>query len=418
MIDFIKLNVSYLNESDLLNNSAIEWKQDLIRSTGELEYPIKGKYFNLDIKINPTRIEIAGSIHRLWNLIKTSQNQNYNDFNFSEIVEMVCHLNDVFTLDPYKTIIENLEIGLNIHTAKGPEQILNENLIVWRNMTPTRNKSFKGKGKYFDFETSQYYFKIYDKGKQYEQPHNILRVECKIIRNEFLRRSSIRTLSDLAKQDVISSLLHFLYHSFDMCILVDKPSPTAPINSNHKEIFIEGINPYTWQSLKGMNKKRFKERFYQTLELHELHTIKREIREKLESKGNELLGCYEMNNFQNKTPTSKKGEVLQNEAYIYTQTLTPRKCKITGIDISHQKGDSKFLSMATIRTLSETEPETFKYLLLNFSPKKPNMLTREKLWMEIAHNIRNRDSNKRHELIRKTLLYKNSLFPISNSMMQ
>ena len=48
----------------------------------------------------------------------------------------------------------------------------------------------------------------------------------------------------------------------------------------------------------------------------------------------------------------------------------------------------------------------------NFSPKEPERMSFDKLCLEIAHNIRNRDSNKRHEIIKKTEYYRNSFFPI------
>ena len=104
--------------------------------------------------------------------------------------------------------------------------------------------------------------------------------------------------------------------------------------------------------------------------------------------------------------------MLRIEPYIYIQNVTLRKCIVTGIDITYQKGESKFLSKLSIKRIYETEPETFKTLLSNFSPKEPERMSFDKLCLEIAHNIRNRDSNKRHEIIRKTELYRNSFFPL------
>ena len=120
-----------------------------------------------------------------------------------------------------------------------------------------------------------------------------------------------------------------------------------------------------------------------------------------------------MNDFQYIESNSQKDEMLRNEPYIYIHNVAPRKCKITGIDITHQKGESKFLSQASIKRIFETEPETFKSLLKQFSPRQPETMTFDKLCLEIAHNIRNIDSNRRHEINRKTTIYKNSLFPLS-----
>lgn len=413
MIDFLKLNVSYLLKMALLNNPLIEWKQETNLNTGEMMYPIKGKYFNMDIKINPTFIVISGSIHKLRNELKTSQNQNYDDFTFDDVIDMILHLKDVFNFNLNDTIIENLEIGLNIHTNKAPESILNENLIVWNFKTPAKNKDYNGKGKYIEFDTSQYYFKIYDKGKQYDRQENILRIECKVKRNEFLNKYGIHSLHDLLIRDHLKALQDYLFKSFTLCIIVDDRSPETITEPKERDIFNKGINPMNWTSFQNRStKKRFKDNFIQVVEKYSLNTIHKEIESKLRTKGKELLGCYEMNDFQNIEIQSQNTEMLRNEANIYIHNVTQRKCKITGIDITHQKGESKFLSQLSIKRIFETEPETFKTLISNFSPKEPETMSFDKLCLEIAHNIRNRDSNKRNEINRKTAYYKNSLFPL------
>lgn len=418
MIDFLKLNVSYLSESELLNNSLIEWKRPHNPNTAEIKYPIKGKYFNMDIKINPSRKVISRSIHKLRNVIKTSQDQNYDDFNIIDIELMIRHLIDKFDLVPETTIVENLEIGLNIITTKEPERILNENLIVWDCMTPSENNTYDGKGKLLKYKTSQFEFKIYDKGKQYDRPENILRIECKIKRNSFLKkRSEISTLKDFLNKDHLKDHLKrlqaFLFESFSLCVIVDNLSPESITEPKDRDIFIKGINPFNWISFNNRTeRKRFKDSFFKVLEKYTLDTIQKEIYTKLRTKGKELLECYGMNDFQNIQSNSQNNEMLRNEPYIYIQNVTIRKCKITGIDITHQKSESKFLSMASIKRIFETEPDTFKTLVGNFSPKEPETMNFDKLCLEIAHNIRNKDSNKRHEIKRKTEYYRNSFFPL------
>lgn len=434
MIDYLKLNVSYLSQSELLNNHLIKWNENYSAETGELKYPVTGKYYNMETRINPTRNEIEGSIHKLRNVVKKSQNQNYDDFTFDDLIEMIKKIENDLGLDLNNTIIENLEIGLNIHTSKSPEEILNNNLIVWDCMTPSKNNTYKGKGKYLVFERSHDEFKIYDKGKQYERPENILRIECKIKTSELLqKKGNFKTLSNISNIPNLNRLLDFLYESFDKCIMVDTFNPETVIEPKDRETFTKGINPFTWQSLQGMSKKRFKEKFSRILELYKLDTLKKEIDSKLKAKGKELLKshdlkecykmnditdvqsvteCYKMNDFVEVTETPKNGEMLQNEPYIYFHSITQRKCMVTGIDISHQKDDSKFLSKASIKKIFETDPENFKKLSQKFSPRHPEKMTFEKLCLEIAHNIRNRDSNKRHEIKRKKVFYKNSLFPL------
>jgi hypothetical protein len=74
----------------------IDWKRKVNISTGEMEHPITGKYHNMDIIVNPKRKEMSGSIHKLRNEMKKGQNQNYDDFPFYDLKEMIYHIRDVF----------------------------------------------------------------------------------------------------------------------------------------------------------------------------------------------------------------------------------------------------------------------------------------------------------------------------------
>jgi hypothetical protein len=412
MIDFNKLNITYLCETNLLENNLIDWHQSTNLQTGEMIYPIRGKYNNINIKVNPTRKELNGSIHKLYNILNGKGDHNHNDFNFNQIVWTIKHLKNVLSLDLNKTIIENLEIGLNIETTEDPTTILNDNLIVWSYKEPTKNNEYNGKGKYIEFETSQYYFKIYNKGKQYETGTYILRIEAKIIRNETLKKIGLSNLQDLSNKAKITALLEFLYQSFDSVVMVDKNPLERITDPKEKEIIQNGINPKYWISINGMKRKRFKDKFDDIIEKHELNQTYKEIKTKLKNKGQKLLECYEMNDFENKTTEPEKDKMLRNEPYIYIHNVTSKKCIITGVDITHQKDDSHFLSENSIMKIYETDSKEFERLNKDFGPKTGDAKTLNEICYYIAHNIRNRDSNKRHEVKRKIVKYQNSLFPL------
>ncbi|MFZ1749420.1 MAG: hypothetical protein WAU01_04490, partial [Saprospiraceae bacterium] len=287
---------------------------------------------------------------------------------------------------------------------------------VWNYKQPSTNNDYNGNGKFIEFETSQYYFKIYDKGKQYNTGINIMRIECKIKRNETLKKIGITNLEDLTVKANITALLEFLYQSFTSTLIIDNDPLKQIIDPKEKEIIKDGINPKHWTSLKGMQRKRFKDKFDTIIEKYDLNQIYKEIESQLKTKGQTLLECYEMNDFQNETKETEKGNMLRNEPYIYIHNVTVRKCIITGIEITHQKGDSLFLSENSIFKIYETDGKEFERLNNDFGPKAGDYKTLNELCYYIAHNIRNKDSNKRHEIKRKTEYYKNSLFPLSNTM--
>jgi len=433
MIDFIKLNVSYLSESELLTNPFLELKRKTNLSTGEMEYPITGKYYNMDITINPIRKEISGSIHILRNEIKKGQNQNYDDFTFDDLQEMIYQLRDVFNLNLDKTIIENLECGLNINTHHRPEIILHKNLIVWSNITPSKNKSFDGKGKFIEFEKSQYSIKIYDKGKQAGQSDHIMRFEYKSVKNEYIRKIGTRILNDLLDRDKIQMILNHLYESFCLFVIVDDLTPEAITDPRDKEIFIRGINPMTWTTFDNDSKgRKAKERFNKDLESildkYNLNSIRKEIETKLKEKGQYLLGCHKMTDIEQTKDDlsechtltdievlpgkscvwSQNTEMSQNDTYIYCQSVTSGKCMITEIDISNQTTNKIYLLESTIKKLRQKEPVRFEILLTKYKTSKWGKLNIDEQCKEIAHRIR-RD----YQTLRgKKDKYRNSLFPI------
>lgn len=447
MIDFIKLNVSYLSESDLLKNLFFELKRKTNLSTGEMEYPITGKYYNMDIKVNPKKKEISGSIHKLRNEIKKGQNQNYDDFTFDDLHEMIYHIRDVFNLNLDKTIIENLECGLNINIHNRPETILRKHLIVWYDMEPSKNLSFDDKGKFILFEKSQYSIKLYDKGKQAGHSEHIMRIEYHSDKNEYFSKLGTRTLNHLLDRDKIQMLLNHLYELFCLSVIVDDTQTKIITGPRDKEIFIRGINPKTWLDFQSepieneneetrkkrkAKERKAKERFNKTLESimdkYNLNTIRKEIETKLKEKGQYLLECHKMTDIeQTKDDTSEchtltdievlpgkscvwsqNTEMSQNDTYIYCQSVTSEKCIITGYDISHQTTNKKYLLESSIKEMKETEPEIFKKLEKEFKPQKKNLKIYDDVCKEIAHRIR-----RKYQTLRgKENIYKGSLFPL------
>ena len=413
MIDYLKLKISNLSESDLLRNTFLDWHQNTSLDTGEMIYPIRGHYHNMDIKINPTFKQLSGSIHVLYNLLKTGSKQNYNDFNLCQVNEMIHHINDVFSLDLNKTIIQNLEIGLNIQTEDDPTTILSQNLIVWNFKNYKINNDYNGKGKFIEFETSQYYFKLYDKGKHYNTGTHTLRIEVKIMRNETLNKLGVNCLNDLTDKAKIKALLSFLYKTFEKAVIIDKNPLQALKDAKDKEIIQNGINPLFWTSIKCRKKRqRFKNKFDDIIKKYGLNRIYNEIDNKLKSKGQELLICPVLNNFKNETIEPEKDRMSRFEPYIYFQNETQRKCIITGLDISHQKDDSLFLSECSILKLFDNDKNEFDRLKNSFGPRGKKEFNLKDLCYYMAHNIRNRHSNKRHEIKRKRKKYENSLFPL------
>lgn len=90
-----------------------------------------------------------------------------------------------------------------------------------------------------------------------------------------------------------------------------------------------------------------------------------------------------------------------------------KKCPITGLDISMQPNNSKFLSYTGVKWYYEHDYKTFEKVLAPRIHKHWLNKEIDLQFREIAHDIRNSDSNPRNNTkrkIRKILDDKNSLF--------
>lgn len=74
-----------------------------------------------------------------------------------------------------------------------------------------------------------------------------------------------------------------------------------------------------------------------------------------------------------------------------------RLCVITGIDISHQKDSSKFLSEHSVKQFLDSDPESFEKLKLKFCPNYDRKEI-DQICYDIAHNIRNSESNFKQQI--------------------
>jgi hypothetical protein len=95
------------------------------------------------------------------------------------------------------------------------------------------------------------------------------------------------------------------------------------------------------------------------------------------------------------------------------ESSSAKQCPITGLSISMQPKNSKFLSYTGVKWYYEHDYNTFKKVL---APRIHDHWLKKEIdrqFREIAHDIRNSDSNPRNNTkrkIRKILDDKNSLF--------
>ncbi|MNQ46350.1 hypothetical protein D3C85_601630 [compost metagenome] len=293
MIDNIKLFVKdkHRFENHIAKNGLVELSTSINHFTGEInEYPKRGKDLNIDINITKNQATILGSIHKYNNIMEDKGNQNYNDFSFCKIQKIVQELTKKYKIEN-DTSITNLEFGFNLAVDKDPKLIIDTNLLMNNYKSPNKNLKFLGRGNYKEFQLSDYCIKIYDKRKQYRLNSNVLRVELKITRKRFLQKLDIYSLEDLMYNWTYVKLFEEFIAKFEGLIIVDEFDADLVPEKDYNKL-IKYTNPNYWIGIKGKSPKvisRLKKDFNFLLNKYDLLKTMNELREKLNTKFEELL---------------------------------------------------------------------------------------------------------------------------------
>lgn len=411
MIDFIKLNITHLDLTKLLAIAAIKWRGEYDILTAQInDYPIKGELYNLKLKINRTRIEISGSLHIYWNLRRGLGDQNFNDFNYDDLVNAINDLISLFGKDLLKAKIENLEYGMNVKLWKKPEDFIRENIIVWDGRAPSKNLKFDGKGKYVQWNNSQVYQKCYDKGKHHRRPDNIFRWERKAIKGEYLKKYNIQFLVDLFDKVKLRALVGDLIASYDKLIIVNTLNPTASFTAKENQLWAKCINPIVWENLSEKHrsqKSRLIDKFTELLQRHGLDTFKEDLRERLISKWDQLLLCNDLTDFENYQNATNLPVYIESDR----SNNKSRLCPVTGIDITHQKEESRFVWVNSLMILYENDRNRFYTLCKDYLKLNKSFTGVKEMCYYIAHNIRNKYWNMQYRIRKAIRKYEKSLFP-------
>ena len=428
MLDGIKIVIKDTDQiykvwshSDLIYHSEHSY---LNKSDGSLKLVVKKTFFNLEFIQYEERLEIKGSLHKLFN----SGLHNANDFTVSDCIKTIDKLCSQFGIDPVLCNVINLEFGVNI-TA--PVNV--SDLVKWLR--------FHGKNKFEPYEkldqcfsagTDYFKVKAYNKTLQfpeYAQP-NTFRFEGKTRQSKYLRTKGIKTLRDLTAPAIYGQLSDIILSEWVNVLIFDKRTKKG----------VKFCNTDFWEEIINYNHRNTftntKKKYYKLLGGNGLQNlIYTAISEKLtflitcanstsldqcnHGKPQDGTGVKPGNSIVHiptivKVETNKIKHIDQNapvkttipvftELYpkqINGQHASPqqlkRLCLVTGLDISMQKKRSIFLREKTLKMIKETDPKTFLELEKKYLTEKAKHFPEERQLYLICKKIRNKDSNPRN----------------------
>lgn len=276
MIDYLKISITDFDHQSLLRHPLLNFNGWTNLETLEVkpnEFGSKryvSNYHGLKFIVyeNVTgkfTLCIEGSIHKFYN----NGVHNFNDFTYSNTVEVIDKLASLFTLNLDSCRINLIEIGVNIMPPVKTETVLKGPLSH-------RNKRFKSisydDAEYFQVMHDNFIIKVYDKAKQYRAkghviPNEILRVELKYRKmedlNNLLNSKGIIdrdyiVLSDLRNIDALSAFGELLVKKWNEILFYDYTISKTNLSKYQQRKLDVWQNINQWESFSKQKKSKQK----------------------------------------------------------------------------------------------------------------------------------------------------------------
>lgn len=252
MIDGIKIYRLIVAFQKLIENPYLVeyWNSIVHNSDGVLKYGF-AEYLGLKISVKYEKVRLQGSLHKYRNAGK----HNYDDFTAVDVAKVVRELSERFEIDTSTTLLNNVEFGVNVVLPFGVNVVL-DNLINYKG--EPFNKVVENRMNYYQCKRAKFIIKIYDKGKQYNLPDNVLRFEIKVTEMQYLETKGIklRYLSDLLNMDIYEPLGNILTDVFEGILFGDNTLNESDLTTKELETYLRGNNPKTWKPQKGETERK------------------------------------------------------------------------------------------------------------------------------------------------------------------
>ena len=386
MVDYISGEIKGITPGVLEQNPLLEFQCRLNKKTGEIDDFFSNAYYKgLEFQIlrptpkrTKTKILLKGSLHKYWN----NGAHNFNDFDLNSLNEVLQDLKNNFGIKPENTVLRALEIGVNITPPTKTKGLLNQ--CVMHKRERFKWVATKDEGNYIQAQYQRHILKVYDKRTHYKNKgfkidKEILRIEVKYLKmHELKKDAGIETLEDLLNYG-LQNFKSKLLNSWDEVIFCDTQS------LKKSKYLHQYSSPVFWETASN-DKIKYHKKNLDAITRNNPDNIKQQIAN---------LICAKVDLITNSTPKI-------NPLYIGLKTgvdplkntcIHQQSCKVTGLNISMQKESSNLLSHTGLKYYYKTDRKVFKevcrkYLTVNWADA--DYKTKIK---EIAHNIRNAQSN-------------------------
>jgi hypothetical protein len=130
MVDYVKFELPLSYESELRKMLSFFGQVD--RSTAEVRPGSeKAVYRNMQFRITHLNILVAGSLHKLYNILNGKGEQNFNDFTPDNLKQVIEHLELKLGFSIRDAKLQGVELGVNIETPILPQDFLDQHLFAY-----------------------------------------------------------------------------------------------------------------------------------------------------------------------------------------------------------------------------------------------------------------------------------------------
>ena len=365
----------------------------------------KYQYKGIIFCFYPNELKISFFPHYYYN----DNLHNANDFKIMDCINVVLELKSTFKVDWENLKVINIEFGINVLSPIDVKDLImslayhNQNEFKTDVQYTYSKKSYrinKRSGRPNDYKI----IKAYAKGIQFPDfcDINTFRFEIKSDQSKYINKLGIFTLNDLLKVDVYERFTDNLIKEFKDVLLLNDGDDDSNLTVKEKSKFRAYLHPNFWYRIKQDNKRntfnKEKGKYYKLLNKtgnYLKKQLEKIIFDKLEYLKSGAVSTPQLN--------IKSGAV---SSIIYSGKGTQYKdtiCKVTGLDISMQKDDSILLSHSGLRFYFENDKKKFEQIKKRYLSKRWSSSDFETQIKEIAHNIRNKNSN---QSIKQSRIYK------------
>jgi hypothetical protein len=388
MVDYFKALINIQNEARLKQLASEGVFSTVLNETdpetGEL---IKEAfiYENFYIRNTNKGLLIRGSLHKYRSRIKgiatRKQIEQYQGFNgdlftLSDINETLQTLCEVIGFAPSLAVLQNIEIGVNCEVSFDPKKFLKGMLFHRSNFDYKTDHE----GNYIQFNYQTYFLKIYNKGKQYDLPRNVLRVEIKVMAMKKLKDVGVEleTLNDIRAVTLLQAF-EVLYNEFEAVTYYDHTLRLEDLTSKQQGKAIEYQSKNYWQELDKQQKKYNKKQLEAMIQEFS-NNLKGQIqRQMIEAKDNIL----HPNQSEKFTPFTHLSEP-QNLHLLHTSTEKAKFTPFTSLSKGVESVNSTFENTPLESVKKDTDLDTEKtaFEVTDLDPDKDKKTVEEKTALE------------------------------------